>query len=1028
MKLAKTIASIMVCVWLYPGIQAVGQDDLNIDALLDDLTGDPSVTSEAASVEAPAEAVEEAVLEEAPVVEELPAAVEPVVEEIPAEVPAEADLFVEETAVVAEEAVEISAEAVPSEDAALDEFLAEEPSFEAEAPVEEALPAVVEEPVFEEQAPAEEMIAEPMAEEAMPLFEEAPVAEEMPVAEEASFFEEEPAAEETFPAEEMMAEEPAVEEAEAPAEVAEPVVDKKTAKLIAQQEEVRRQANETTALQAIDDGFKALDRNDFSGAAKLFEDAASKLPERPATRQNREHAIWGLVEASYREARDLSKDPAQLDAAMKSVDRALKWDPAHKPAGRLKSKITRAQERKAIAGSRPVPLEDRPEIIEQNKTVAQLVAEGKQFYDIGDYKSAEAMFDQVLIEDEFNTDAMRYLRNIEDHWYRVSTLERKATVAESMRKVREKWNPPTGEVELPTAVVKQESIDTKTTTEKLREKMSDIMIPSIEFRQANIRDVVNFLVEASVAGDPEGMGVNIILNLNQPGETSSPAPAPAPVADDPFADFGGGDLGGGFEEQPSDFGGGSSIPTITLNLRRISLIDALKIITEVSNLRYRIDGNVVIITPAGVATGVIVTRMYPVQPSIIDVIVERGEDDSDKGGEFVEMTGSGVTMTRGDVKKFFTDAGVPFPTGTSITYNPSISQMIVANTAENLEIFERILAQLNVIPSQVEIEARFVEIGQNDLEELGLEWILTDDYEIAHKEGLAPIAGQERIQMDANQSGLTQGLRFFGFDGNTGALAPASAITRGTSTAMGNILSFSSVLTNPEMQMVLHALQQKGGSDLLSAPRITTRSGVNAQIQVVQEIIYPTEFESEVITIDREVAGGGTIQERLVTVTPGSFETRETGVILNVTPTVGPDGYTIDLTLVPEVSELVDWIQYGSVIDTDENGNPVGYNIPQPIFSSRNVTTSIVVWDGATVVMGGLIREEMVTMEDKIPVLGDIPLLGALFRSKGEMSQKRNLLIFVTARLVDPAGKPIHKADAMAMPGGSASLDETAMK
>lgn len=1027
MKLARTIAAIMVFVWLYPGIQASAQDDLNIDSLLEDLTGESSVApAEAAAEPAPVDAVSEALPAEMPVAEV------PVVEESAAEMSAEAPVAgaVAEEATTADEFVELPSEtaeeAVPSGDAELDAFLAEEPAIEEAAPseepapvAEETFPEVAEEPVMEETAPVEEMTLEPAAEEAMPAFEE-PVMEEAP-------------AEDVFSEEAEAAEEPVMEEAameEAPAGEAaseEPVVDKKTAKLLAQQEEVRRQANETTALQAIDDGFKALDRSDFSSAVKLFEDALNKLPERPATKQNREYAIWGLVESSYREARNLSKDPAQLDAAMKNVERALKWDPAHGPSARLKDKIARAQERQAIEGARPVPLEDRPVIVEKNKSVKELIAEGKQFYDIGDYKSAEALFDQVLVIDEFNADAMRYLRNIEDHWYRVSTLERKATVAESMRKVREKWNPPTGEVELPESVLKQESIDTKTTTEKLREKMSNIMIPSIEFRQANIRDVVNFLVEASLAGDPEGVGVNIILNLNQPGEAAAaPAPAPAPAAEDQFADFGG-DLGaGGFEDQPADIGGGgSSIPTITLNLRRISLIDALKIITEVSNLRYRIDGNVVIITPAGVAIGSIMTRMYPVQPSIIDVIVEREEQTSDKGGEFVEMAGSGVTMSRGDVKKFFTDAGVPFPAGTSITYNPSISQMIVANTAENLEIFERILAQLNVIPSQVEIEARFVEIGQDDLEELGLEWILTDNYEIAHKESLAPISGQERIQADANPAGFTQGLRFFGFDANTGAMAPASTITRGTAAAMGNILSFSSVLTNPELQMVLHALKQKGGADLLSAPRITTRSGVNAQIQVVREIIYPTEFEPDI----QETDGTDTLQAtRVVVVTPGRFETRETGVILNVTPTVGPDGYTIDLTLVPEVSELVDWIQYGSVIGTDAQGAPIGYNIPQPVFSSRNVTTSIVVWDGATVVMGGLIREEMVTMEDKVPILGDIPLLGALFRSKGERSQKQNLLIFVTARLVDPAGKPIHKADGMAMPGGSTAVDETAMK
>ena len=143
---------------------------------------------------------------------------------------------------------------------------------------------------------------------------------------------------------------------------------------------------------------------------------------------------------------------------------------------------------------------------------------------------------------------------------------------------------------------------------------------------------------------------------------------------------------------------------------------------------------------------------------------------------------------------------------------------------------------------------------------------------------------------------------------------------------------------------------------------------------------------------------------------PGGFETRNVGVILNVTPTVNADNYTINLVMLPEIAELVDWLQYGSSIPL---GDGIEYivNIPQPVFASRNLTTSMIVWDGHTVVMGGLIREKLTTFEDKIPILGDIPILGRLFRSEGRRSEKRNLLIFVTARLVDPAGNSVNARD-----------------
>jgi general secretion pathway protein D len=86
----------------------------------------------------------------------------------------------------------------------------------------------------------------------------------------------------------------------------------------------------------------------------------------------------------------------------------------------------------------------------------------------------------------------------------------------------------------------------------------------------------------------------------------------------------------------------------------------------------------------------------------------------------------------------------------------------------------------------------------------------------------------------------------------------------------------------------------------------------------------------------------------------------------------------------------------------------------QPFFHTRSVATSIAIYNGATVVMGGMITERRIDVDDRIPFLGDIPLLGRLFRSKYEKSEKRNLLIFVTARLVDPAGRAVEKT-----PGGA---------
>ena len=93
------------------------------------------------------------------------------------------------------------------------------------------------------------------------------------------------------------------------------------------------------------------------------------------------------------------------------------------------------------------------------------------------------------------------------------------------------------------------------------------------------------------------------------------------------------------------------------------------------------------------------------------------------------------------------------------------------------------------------------------------------------------------------------------------------------------------------------------------------------------------------------------------------------------------------------------------------NENMTYYDVPmeQPFFHVRSVDSKVSVYPGATIVMGGLITEARKAMDDKIPFLGDIPFIGRLFRSHSEQTSKRNLLIFVTTRIVDGRGREMHK-------------------
>jgi general secretion pathway protein D len=143
-------------------------------------------------------------------------------------------------------------------------------------------------------------------------------------------------------------------------------------------------------------------------------------------------------------------------------------------------------------------------------------------------------------------------------------------------------------------------------------------------------------------------------------------------------------------------------------------------------------------------------------------------------------------------------------------------------------------------------------------------------------------------------------------------------------------------------------------------------------------------------------------------------------VTLEIEPTIGENDFVIDLRFLPEIVEFEGFINYGSPIlspSTDIFGNAVNSvitenRIEMPVFSKRSVNTSLTIYDGYTVAVGGLMREDIQTVEDRVPILGDIPLIGRLFQSKGENRIKSNLIIFVTAQIIDATGRPLRGNDA----------------
>jgi type II secretory pathway component GspD/PulD (secretin) len=137
----------------------------------------------------------------------------------------------------------------------------------------------------------------------------------------------------------------------------------------------------------------------------------------------------------------------------------------------------------------------------------------------------------------------------------------------------------------------------------------------------------------------------------------------------------------------------------------------------------------------------------------------------------------------------------------------------------------------------------------------------------------------------------------------------------------------------------------------------------------------------------------------------------ETGPVLDVVPYVLSDGYTINLTLIPSLTEFVGYDTPPNIAGVTGSLNVVQLPVILPDFTVRQVVTTVNIWDNQTIVIGGLISSSTASTKDKIPVLGDLPVLGNLFQSTSKMVQKKNLMIFVTATIVDPAGNRVHSDD-----------------
>jgi general secretion pathway protein D len=796
------------------------------------------------------------------------------------------------------------------------------------------------------------------------------------------------------------------------------------------QELIRRQAAVSNADELLIEGRKAYAEGDYESAVQKYRQALNDLPYGTATTERRailnQHLVDGSVALSqehrrdgkYEEARSLLTEVADSDPGNVSAEQQLEFldDP--------------------IRTNQALDY-DHTKNVEQ---VKHSLYRGEGAYDLGLYDKAEEHFHDVLRVDPYNKAARRWLERcatIKADYFRAAYDENRARM---LMQVDEAWElalPPVGLQDLGGGFQLEENTGKTSITAKLQQ----IIIPVIDFQDTTVQEAVDFLRVRSKELDTTTLneadkGINFVVK----GATVTGVV-------DAGVDAEAGGLGGGADT------GGARIDS--LNITNVPLGVALQYICEKARLRYKVDEFAVTLLPlSSDESEDVVTRRWAVPPTFVNFIESGSDGGGGGGGELDPFADAGdgngsVIKARLPVKTLLEGQGVKFGEGTSA--NILTGTLIVRNSPTQLELVDAIVkAALLDTPRQIKILTKFVEVSQENGEELGFDWVITpfgtnrlfagggtvgsgttrtgSDFispvDFTTIPGIPAATGDQvtGIATAANRSGD------FAINRNNidAILNNPSRTAQSTNVAPG-ILSLTGLFDQGQIQMIMRGLSQKKGTDVMTAPSVMARPGDKATIEIIREFIYPTEYEPPELPnsvgatggVGGAAGGGGAGIFPVTPATPTTFDTRKTGVILEIEPNVGANDSVIDLRFAPEIVEFEGFVNYGSPITSpasDALGNPVQVvitenRIEMPIFSTRKVTTGITIYDGYTVAVGGLMREDVQSVEDKVPVLGDLPFIGRLFQTKAENHIKSNLIIFVTAEIIDATGSRVKAAN-----------------
>ena len=754
--------------------------------------------------------------------------------------------------------------------------------------------------------------------------------------------------------------------------------------------ETRRREQSLQPLQkALVQGEKLAAQGEMLRAWEVLNRAWEETPEAlraTPVGQNVQKTLAGWESKLAETEARLARWPKARDWAL----RCLRREPDNSSARTVLDEANTILSRGTVTGEEVNPaLSSR--FFEKLQGVRDGLKEAEQLRETGQLELAEKRYEEVLRMDPFNSVATEGIKKIYEERALVAAQSRDLSNLQRRREVREAWNNIYPRKAASTGGAQVTGPLTASPTFQLEQKLRNITIPQVDFSGADLETIRRALNTLSRQYDTDTTktGVNFVVSADVTGS------------------------------QP-----------VNLKLRNVSLGEVVRYVGQIAGVKSRLSEVGVTFSPLIETRPDLIPREFTVSPSFF----RGGGGDAAETGTAPRggaATGSAEVAGDGGLSEQakLEELGVKFPAGAFAVYNRNTSRLRVVNNAEMLDLIGQLIGAAEEQTLLIQVGVRLVEINQSDLDSLTVNSTLAGSPLSVIPAGLTTnnqgpvgvtgagwnaqlnqIQGVGLLPNNTLQSFLQQGVL-------AGTNQPSSY-------ALNTMELGGTILNGMQLRSLITAISQKSSANVLANPSIILKRGQEGVIEITQEFRYVQEYNDPQSSIRTIIPpGGGAFNtgvpgpETVISSFPSQIsDPVPIGVKMGVKPDITGDNTRVLMEIKPSFVDFEGFINYGTVINSayaaayfSNAVTIVTNNIQQPVFVRRDLSLpSVEVSDGHTLMLGGLLREDIQKIDEKVPIIGDLPIFGRAFQGKTEQAIKKNTLIFVTPRILQVDGQPLN--------------------